>query len=233
MPIDSVTLLRLDESMTTLWSTGFCQFVGSTHHRPGTWQAQIPTQHFEWLSDTAERLGTETLRKRKAAQSLIMTGDGAEWRIEQHEVIQDAQFWLVASIIDGIASRTYWAPLDRTGEQDFYRYSLQPQVHLEYGQARAKGNAVDGGVLVIAGAIASTAETPSLQSHYHQLRRKMIDRQQLEYYNGRLILTEHVFFDSPSKAACILTGSITNGRNAWKTITGESIGSLPGYNDYT
>lgn len=233
MPIDSVTLLRLDEAMMTVWSTGFCQLIGSPHHRPGAWQAQIPTNHFEWLAAEAERLGDQTLRKRKAVQSLIFTEGDREWRVEENEVVQDEHFWVISSLLDGIASRTYWAPLDRTGKRDFYQYSLQPRVYLEYGQARAYGHAVDGGVFVIAGAVASTSETSSLQSYYQEVRREMIENHQLEYNGDQLILTDHVFFDSPSKAACVLAGSTTNGRNAWKTDAGNSIGTLPGYNDYS
>lgn len=233
MPIDSVTLLRLDESMMTVWSTGFCQLIGSAHLRPGTWQARISTSHFEWLAVEAGRLGTETLRKRKATQSLILTEGDREWRVEEHELIQDARFWVVSSLLDGISSRAFWFPLDRTGEQDFYQYSLQPQVLLEYGQVRARGHAVDGGVFVIAGAVASTSETSSLASYYQEIRRQMMESGQLEYNGDQLILTDHVFFDSPSKAACVLTGSTTNGRIAWKTDVGNPVGTLPGYNDYS
>lgn len=231
--IDSITLLRLDESMTTLWESGFCQFVGSTNYRPGTWQTRIATSHFEWLTSLAEGLGTETLRRRTASQSLIFTGCGQQWRIEEQDDVKNSNFWTVASVIDGFASRAFWVPLDSSGEHDFYKFSLEPHVYLESGSTRAKGHAVSGGVFVLAGAIVSTSESPSLQQNYRELRRQMIEKQQLNYLGDRLLLTEHMFFDSPSKAACVLTGSTINGRHAWKTVTAEPIGTLKGYNDYT
>lgn len=233
MAIDSITLLRLDESMTTVWASGFCQLVGSPRWRPGTWQSRITPEQFQWLSSSAERLGRETLRRRTASQSLIVTGDGEEWRIEEQDDVKDQNFWIVACIIDGIVGRAFWAPLDPSGQQDFYQFSLEPPVSLESGSTRARGHAVAGGVFVLAGAVASTSESPSLQKYYHDVRRDMIDTQQLQYSGGCLRLTQHIFFDSPSKAACVLTGATTNGRNAWKTPTGEPIGSLKGYNDYT
>jgi hypothetical protein len=233
MEIDSITLLRLDESMTTVWDSGFCQFTGSSHFRPGTWQSRITSEQFQWLSSAAGQLGTETRRRRTASQSLIVTGNGEEWRIEEQANVKDPNFWIVATVMDGIVGRAFWAPLDPAGEQDFYQFSLEPHVTLASGFTRARGHAVAGGVFVLAGAVASTSESPSLQKYYHEVRRDMIETQQLEYSGGDLMLTQHVFFDSPSKAACVLTGSTTNGRTAWKTATGEPIGSLKGYNDYT
>jgi hypothetical protein len=230
--IDSITLLRVDESMTTLWENGFCRLAGSAHYRPGTWQSRITAQQFKWLATAALELGTDSSRHPSASQSLIITADGREWRIEEHSVPGDANYWIVASIIDGIVSKAAWTPLDPMGRQDFYGYSLQPSVHLLAGDARAAGHAVDGGVFVLAGALASTSEAPSLLGNYKRIRREMIDTNALHYVRGQLILTEHVYFDSPSKAACVLTGSTSNGRHLWKTLNGEPISGLPGYSDY-
>lgn len=230
--IDSLTLLRVDESMTTLWDTGFCQFQGSAHYRPGAWQSRIPAEQFKWLASAADSLGTETSRRRTASQSLIMTGDGREWRIEEQAIISNRAFWIVSSIVDGLVSRVHWAPLDSSGELDFYGYSLEPIVHLESGDSRARGHAANGGVLVLAGAVASTSEAPSLAVHYQRTRQQLIETQQLQFAGDQLILSEHVFFDSPSKAACVLTGSTSNGRQLWKTANGDPIGRLPGYSDF-
>ena len=230
--IDSVTLLRVDESMTTIWDNGFCQLQGSAYYRPGTWQSRISAKQFQWLVSAANALGTETYKRRTASQSLIMTGEGREWRIEEQAVVGACNFWIVSSIIDGIVSRAHWAPLDASGELDFYRFSLEPSVYLESGESRARGHAANGGVFVLAGAVASTSEAPSLAMHYRRSRQQMIETQRLRFTDDQLILSDHVFFDSPSKAACVLTGSTSNGRQLWKTATGDPIGRLPGYSDY-
>ncbi|MEY9775599.1 hypothetical protein ABH915_001207 [Arthrobacter sp. MW3 TE3886] len=219
--------------MTTLWSTGFCQLVGSAQYRPGTWQSRISAQQFQWLGSAAASLGTDSSRQPTASQSLIMTAEGQEWRVEEHDPPRDPNYWLISSIIHGIVSRAVWAPLDPSGVLDYYGFSLQPPVYLESGDAKATGHAVNGGVFVLAGATASTSEAPSLNGNYKLIRREMIDKDQLHHSGEHLILTEHVYLDSPSKAACVLTGSTSNGRQIWKTATGEPISRLPGYADYT
>ena len=218
--------------MTTIWADGLCQLQGSAYYRTGTWQSRILAEQFQWLVSVTHSLGTETCKLPTAEQSLIMTGEGREWRIEEEAVAGACNFWIVSSIIDGIVSRAHWVPIDTSGELDFYRFSLEPSVYLESGESRARGHAANGGVFVLAGAVASTSEAPSLAMHYRQRRQQMIERQQLRFIDGQLILSDHVFFDSPSKAACVLTGSTSNGRQLWKTATGDPIGRLPGYNDY-
>ncbi|MEC3853734.1 DUF4357 domain-containing protein [Paenarthrobacter ureafaciens] len=231
--IDSITLLRVDESMTTVWDNGFCQFQGSAHYRPGAWQSRISAEQFQWLASVASSLGQESSKRRTASQSLIITGEGREWRIEEQAVVGSSDFWIVSSVIDGIVSRAHWAPLDISGELDFYGFSLEPSVYLDSGESKARGHAANGGVFVLAGAVASTSEAPSLALHYQRTRQQMIETQKLQLFGDQLILCEHVFFDSPSKAACVLTGSTSNGRQVWKTAAGDPIGRLPGYSDYS
>jgi hypothetical protein len=230
--IDSITLLRIDETMVTIWSTGFCQLQGSENYRPGTWQSRIPAEQFQWLVGEINTLGTETRKRRTASQSLIITGGGKEWRVEEQVVVKERHFWIVSSLMDGIVSRARWSPLDASGQLDFYRFSLEPTVYLESGNSRARGHAANSGVFVLAGALASMSESPSLPMSYRQTRQEMIEAQQLRVIGDRLVLSDHVFFDSPSKAACVLTGSTSNGRRIWKTASGDPIGRLPGYRDY-
>lgn len=160
-----------------------------------------------------------------------MTRGAEEWRVEEQTNVSDSHFWIVSSIIDGIVSRAYWAPLDTSGSHDFYTYSLNPIVHLDSGDSRASGYAVNGGILVVAGAVASTSEAPSLSEHYQHQRQALIEDNQLQFADDELILAEHVFFDSPSKAACVLTGSTSNGRQLWKTANGQPLRQLPGFDD--
>lgn len=218
--------------MTTLWNTGFCQYVGSVHHRPGTWQTRVSAQQFEWLASAAVKLGSDSCRESAASQSLIMTAVGREWRFEEQAAPRDPNYWIVSSIIDGIVSKATWAPLDPLGKQDFYGFSLQPYVYLDSGAVKAVGHAVDGGVFVLAGAQASTSEAPSLNENYKVIRREMFDKDQLQYSDEKLVLMEHTYLDSPSKAACVLTGSTSNGRQLWKTAAGQPISQLPGFTDY-
>jgi hypothetical protein len=219
--------------MTTVWDNGFCQLQGSAHYRPGAWQSRISAEQFQWLASVAISLGQQSSKRRTASQSLIITDEGREWRIEEQAVVSSSDFWIVSSVIDGIVSRAHWAPLDISGELDFYGFSLEPSVYLDSGESKARGHAANGGVFVLAGAVASTSEAPSLALHYQRTRQQMIEARQLQLSGDQLILREHVFFDSPSKAACVLTGSTSNGRQVWKTAAGDPIGRLPGYSDYS
>ncbi len=217
--------------MMTVWSNGFCQFTGSPHYRPGTWQSRISVEQYDWLTKAAKVLGLESSRRRTATQSLIMTQGDHEWRVEERDVVTDERFWIVSTIIDGIASAIHWAPLDASGDEDYYEYSLNPAVYLESRDSQAKGYAVGGGVFVIAGAVAASSEASSLPEYYQKTRRQLIDQGVLSYSEDKLVLIEHMLFDSPSKAACILTGSTSNGRQLWKTLNGDPIARLPGYAD--
>lgn len=149
------------------------------------------------------------------------TGDG---RLSESAVIgQESQaLWLLATVLDGIASSATWAPLDIRDEVDFGQWiSAVPMVFIQ-GACFANGLANDLGVVVLAGSVASTSTAPTLEPNYADRRSELAEDGSFELVADRFVLTRHLAFDSPSAAASVFAGSNTNGRRAWRDTHGRT-----------
>ncbi len=96
-------------------------------------------------------------------------------------------------------------------------------LHLKARGIEGRGYETNDGFVVIKGSTANKTEVPSVQNFVSSLRKSLIDRNILKPQGDHLVLTQDYVFNSPSSAACALTGRSANGRVEWKDKTGRTL----------
>jgi hypothetical protein len=84
----------------------------------------------------------------------------------------------------------------------------------------------DEGIVVLAGSHAASNVADSISTTYRKLREQLTQLGVLVPDGEALRFSEDHLFTSPSAAACVVVGYAINGRAAWKTESGASIGDL-------
>lgn len=89
---------------------------------------------------------------------------------------------------------------------------------LNQGQADAKGQLTSDGFVILKESRIQTKTTPSCPKHAKKAR-----EQNVSAIGGDGTLLADILLRSPAEAACFVTGTSINAREAWKTIDGKTL----------
>lgn len=90
----------------------------------------------------------------------------------------------------------------------------------------ARAVMTDEGVVVLAGSGAVPKAVESTSPGYKRLREQLVQQGVLVKDGSNLKFSQDHLFSSPSAAACVVVGAAINGREAWRTPSGESLVDL-------
>jgi Domain of unknown function (DUF4357) len=91
------------------------------------------------------------------------------------------------------------------------------------GPANAEGQETSDGFVVFAGSRARAEVVESVPGHAAELRNELLASGVLVSEDGGLRFTEDYLFNSPSTAASVVFGNSSNGRIAWKDVSGRTL----------
>ena len=224
MTIASLTLARSrpTDYQVTLWPDGVARWDGRTGNRLGAWQATISADWRKPMEDLLRGFGQASANADDI--DVVVVTETDDGRLSESAAMgQESQkLWLLATIIDGIASSANWAPMDIRDEVDLGPWiGAVPMVFIQ-GPCFANALANDLGLVVLAGSVASTSTAPTLEQNYANRRSELAADGSLELVADRFVLTRHLAFASPSAAASVFAGSNTNGRRAWRDSHGRT-----------
>jgi hypothetical protein len=217
---DSLTFFVPEQYQATIWSDGVIRFDGQVGPRLGAWQARVPASWYPRLNSLVADLPKPT--KTSTEEDFLLTvTTGARTRAHRlgRELTTDAPWRLVTSF-QGVLALANFLPLDATGQIDMSRWGEASQVRLAQSRVFAEGLACASGLIVLAGSLASTSTAPTLEKNYVRTRASLEKDGAFVLHGDAFVLTRHLFFEAPSAAASVLTGSNTNGRTAWKRPEG-------------
>lgn len=100
--------------------------------------------------------------------------------------------------------------------------AASPVFHLKMGGISAQAMRGDEGLVVLAGSEATKVDAPSLSGGYKAKKERLIAEGTLVDAGAKLQFTRDYPFSSPSQGAAIIVGYSINGRDAWRTNTGET-----------
>jgi Domain of unknown function (DUF4357) len=209
----------------TYWDDGIARWDAAEGHRSGAWQAKIPIEWFRRASGLAAILHN---LDRTREPEVIIRVDGSDEQISYGAKggQEPDSFWILATLLDGIAAQTLWAPLDTTGELDLSSWATSVLMTLAKGSCYAHALARPEGLVVLAGSQAATSTAPALEDNYKSQRADLAADGTFELRHDRFTLIRHLFFGTPSAAASVMAGANTNGRRAWKDSSGRSWADL-------
>jgi len=92
------------------------------------------------------------------------------------------------------------------------------QFELKQGKANAKGQRTSDGFVVFSGSQIRTQVAPSCPKHAKKAR-----EQYAQMINAESVLQGDILLRSPAEAACFVTGTSINAREAWKTAEGKTL----------
>jgi hypothetical protein len=221
--ICAITLARIapSEYQVTYWNDGVARFDGRSGPRQGAWDAHVEPAWFNEAAQLTRSLQPGRRISKDTLVTLVLDTIDDRLSYEASETDEPPGFWTLSTLIDGMCQRTRWFPLDTTGLEDFTRFGAGTPVWMTIAGATATGLSLDGTVLVLAGAQASTKTTSSLEEVYKRKRSELIDDGSLALDEDIFRLTRHMPFPSPSAAASVLAGSNTSGRRAWRNAAGR------------
>lgn len=91
----------------------------------------------------------------------------------------------------------------------------------------ARGIETSDGFVVLANSEVTSEETKTIPNQIHRLRKSLIEQGIIHISdNGRLKFTTDHQFGSPSTASSVILGCSSNGREIWKTSSGDSLKSI-------
>jgi hypothetical protein len=226
--ITSLTLARHGQHdyRITIWPDGVARFDGCTNTRQGAWEGHFDPQWFAWIAGLAKDIEPGKQEMSDSPVTLVVETADNRFVYESGDKHEPGSFWLVGTVIDGLAHRVHWIPLDVTGANDFARWMTGVSVWMSIGNAIASGFAADGSIIVLAGGQASTTTSPSLEANYKEMRTSLINDDALSLDGDHFRITRHLHFASPSAAASVLVGSNTSGRRAWRNSKGHAWSEL-------
>ena len=102
----------------------------------------------------------------------------------------------------------------------------QPQLHLKVKAIVAHGQESAEGFIVFSGSHASTTESKAIHAYVQALRAHLITTGVLVADGDSLLVTQDYSFNSPSTAAAVLLGRISNGRMEWKDEDGTALKTI-------
>ncbi len=99
----------------------------------------------------------------------------------------------------------------------------QPQLQLKVKSIVAHGQESPEGFVVFAGSRASATESKAIHAHVQALRAHLAATGVLSPGGDSLVLAQDYTFNSPSTAAAVLLGRISNGRMEWRDEHGTPL----------
>jgi hypothetical protein len=90
----------------------------------------------------------------------------------------------------------------------------------------ARAMLTDEGIVVLAGSKAAPKISDSLSVGYQKLRNHLLEQRIVTQDGDQLVFQEDHLFSSPSTAAAVIVGYMINGRDAWRSAGGVSVGQL-------
>lgn len=132
----------------------------------------------------------------------------------------------IALVLEGLVSVNERSPLDITGDMDWTKWSRASLLVLTKTNLLAQALARPQGLVVRAGSVASPTTNKSLEDTYQSIRSSLIEDGALQLEHDGFRLTRHIFFQSPSAAASVITGTNTNGRLQWRDEFGRKWAEL-------
>lgn len=240
LEITSVGIHRVEPStcQMTVWPDGTAAWAGGNDHmRQGNWVAQSYIKfwpHIEWIANKILASSTNWEQFGAFSHSItlyIETSTGRySWDAENQNASPDIV--ILSAILDGLSERFNWVPEINDDEMRSSLLSGSIEFTLHSKKAWAKAlvptSAVHGktlppdSLIVLPNSLASTSITSSLSDNYKNRRQKLIDEGVLEHSGDFFRVTRPVIFGSPSAAACVLTGSVANGRTMFKDSEGRT-----------
>lgn len=223
----SVTLARggRREYQVTYWDDGVARWDGFGAVRTGAWQASVPPAWFRRVAPLAMSLREGETTHQPDATIVVEGPDGQlTYGVTDGDEADDV--FILAAVIEGIAARTPWAPLDTTGHHDLSPWADGVLLRFTQGSCVARALAKPEGLVVLAGSQPSTATTQTLESNYKRQRSEHEASGSFELHGDRFVLGRHLFFSTPSAAASVIAGSNTNGRRAWRDEAGHTWADL-------
>ncbi|MGH9023427.1 MAG: DUF4357 domain-containing protein [Acidimicrobiia bacterium] len=209
----------------TYWADGIARWDGLTGERLGAWQARVSPA---WTVAAGRLLGGldgftgGVTNPGRAEVTVALDFDGRQSALSAQVGGEPEHLWVIATLIDGMASLTDWTPLDVTGEADLAAWASAIPMTMCVGSCSARGLAAIGGLVVLAGSAAATSTAPTLEDNYVEQRSRLAADGGFELGTDRFVVTRHLLFQSPSAAASVMAGSNTNGRRAWRDSHGRT-----------
>lgn len=204
----------------TYWDDGIARWDAPEGDRIGAWQAAIPIEWFRRIAPLAKAL--RTLKTSGEPDVTILVSDPSREVTHSSKNGRESDgLWLLATLLDGMAARTQWAPFDTTGKLDLAPWVSGMRMNFVKGPYAAQALARPEGLVVLAGSQLATSTAATLESPYKNLRSALAVDGSLELQHDCFILTRHLFFRAPSAAASVVAGSNTNGRYAWRDQSGR------------
>lgn len=211
------------KEVITCWSDGLARKDLIRDHYKSSW-------HSRWSPDACRIVlevlqSGERLTKRAAAsrRRILVVREGKAQSLYGGD---HGDTWYAATLMQGLAADSRWAPMNVDGAGDCSAWADAVTVYLSTARVMATGLARPGGVVVLAGAIASTATTNSLEPVYKDARAELIENGGFTLVGERYVLSRHAWFDRPSAAASVLAGSNTNGRSSWRSEAAQTWAEL-------
>ena len=222
--ITSVTLSRTVPRayQVTYWADGVARWDGLTGDRLGAWQATVDPSWTTPVRPILDAFMERCPHKGRAEVTVALDSDGRRTTQSAQIGREPEVLWVLATLIDGMASLTEWAPLDVTGEVDLAGWASAIPMTMSVGSSSARGLASTAGIVVLAGSAAATSTAPTLEPNYADRRSSLAADGGFELGSDRFVVTRHLLFRSPSAAASVIAGSNTNGRRAWRDSHGRT-----------
>lgn len=226
--ITSVTLARTVPRayQVTFWADGVARWDGLTGDRLGAWQARVDPAWTGPAGGLLDGIGKRSAPKGRAEVTVALDLDGRQLAQSAQVGREPDALWVLATLIDGMASLTDWTPLDITGDVDLAGWASAIPMTMSIGSCSARGLATTDGLVVLAGSAAATSTAPALEDTYAEQRARLAADGGFELGSDRFVVTRHLLFQSPSAAASVMAGSNTNGRRAWRDSHGRTWADL-------
>jgi Domain of unknown function (DUF4357) len=211
----------------TYWDDGIARWDAAEGPRVGAWQAKIPVEWFRRASvlvATLHSIGRALVLEPEVTIRVDGFDEQISYGASQGQ--EPESFWILATLLDGMAAKTLWAPLDTTGELDLSLWATSALMTLAKGSCSAQALARPEGLVVLAGSQPATSTAPALEDNYKSQRAGLAADGTFELRHDRFILVRHLFFSTPSAAASVMAGANTNGRRTWKDSSGRSWADL-------
>lgn len=222
----------------TVWPDGTAAWAGGHDHiRQGNWVAQSYIEfwpHLEWIANKILSTSTnwELFGAFPHSVTLYIETLTGKYSWDAGNQNGNPDIVILSAILDGLSKRFNWIPEidDDAMSSSLQSGSIEFTLHSKRAWAKAlvPTSAVHGktlpsdSLIVLPNSLASTSITSSLSNNYKNRRQKLIDEGAFEHSGDFFRVTRPVIFGSPSAAACVLTGSVANGRTLFRDSEGRS-----------
>lgn len=204
----------------TIWDDGVIRYDGYSGSRLGAWQSRVPG---EWAARLLSMVGSLPRITKDAGSEAVTVTVTLGSTTKTHRFADDLSLekgWHLVACFEGVLGLAAFAPLDVTGLVDMAAWVNAPKVHFRQARVSADAVANADGLIVLAGSMASTSTSPTLEPTYVRIRTTLEHEGAFVLHSEAFVVTRHLYFETPSAAASVLGGSNTNGRTAWKRHEG-------------